>query len=151
MKKFNLSFLFLIGACLTVVTALAQTNSVPSSPTSLTDFPTSTDALWSYAISIVSPVLVWLLAKYAPMIPKPFLPVVTPLIGLGLGFTLNKLAGANLGWVDMAKAGALAVFIRETTNQWITRQLNGEAAADKAAAAAPAPSTPPTPPVNKVP
>jgi hypothetical protein len=147
MKKFNFSVLLLIGVCLAAVTALAQTNSVPSNPTSLSDFPTSTDALWSYAISIVAPVLVWLLAKYAPMIPKPFLPVVTPLIGLGLGFALNKLAGANLGWVDMAKAGALAVFIRETTNQWITKQLNGEAAADKAAAATP----PPAPPVNKAP
>jgi hypothetical protein len=132
MKKINFSFLVLIGMFMVALTSMAQTNTVPSSPTSLTDFPTSKDALWSYAISFVSPFLVWLLAKFVPMVPRQFLPAITPFVGLGLGFALNAVAGANLGWIDMAKAGALAVFIRETTNQLITKQLNGEAAAAKA-------------------
>jgi hypothetical protein len=156
MKKLNFLCLFLIGACLATLSAFAQTNSVPSSPTSLTDFPTSTDALWSYAISFISPFIVWLMAKFVPKIPTAFLPAVTPLVGLGLGFALNKLGGAHLSWIDMAKAGALAVFIRETTNQWVTKSINGERPegllAATPAAAAPAPdaqpvsSTPPTTP-----
>lgn len=85
--------------------------------------PGSKDAIWSYAISIVSPMLVWALIKLVPKLPKPVLPVITPVVGIGLGVGLHFLAGAQIGWIDMAKAGALAVFVRETVNQLVTKQL----------------------------
>lgn len=85
--------------------------------------PQSKGDLWKYAISAVTPVIIWLVTLVAPKIPKPLLPMATPVVGIGLGLLMNKLGASNLGWVDMAQAGALAVFIREVVNQAITKQL----------------------------
>ena len=61
-----------------------------------------------------------------PKLPKLVLPSITPLVGIGVGLALNKFAGADLGWYDMGKAGALAVFVREVINQAITKRLASE-------------------------
>lgn len=112
-----------------MVTVLAQpTNGVPD-PGAGTGLPTSKSDLWTYAISALSPIIVWLVAKFMPFVPKQFLPVISPFVGILLGLALNKLGQTNLGWVDMAKAGALAVFVRETINQWITKPVQEKAAA----------------------
>jgi hypothetical protein len=78
---------------------------------------------WDLAISIVTPVIVTSIAKYIPKLPKWALPVSTPLIGMVLGIVLDKLGAASLSWFDTAKAGALAVFIRESWNQAVTKQM----------------------------
>lgn len=108
---------------------LAQTNTVPTLPA---DLPKTVSQYWDLAISIVTPLIVTGVWKFIPKVPKWVLPTITPLIGIGLGLLVNKLANANLGWVDMAKAGALAVFIREVINQAITKHM----------AAPPTPTTP---------
>lgn len=129
MKKINFSFLVLIGLFMASLVSFAQTNAAPGVESgSINEFPTSKDALWSYAISLVAPFVVWLVTKFVPNVPKAFLPAVTPFVGIGLGLALNALAGSNLGWVDMAKAGALAVFVRETVNQMVTKRLQAEPA-----------------------
>jgi hypothetical protein len=141
MKK-NTKLVLIALLAVSAVSLCAQTNS-PALPASTYDgLALSKDALWGYAISAISPIIVWLFTKLAPKIPKPVLPTITPLVGIGIGLGLNALAGTNLGWVDMAKAGALAVFIRETINQLITKQLNGEAAAEKASQTPPPPASP---------
>lgn len=118
MKTLN-RWLFVIVA-LFVGTAFAMAADAPAGEA----LPQTKSDLWKYAISAVTPIIVWLVTLVAPKIPKVLLPTATPLVGIGLGLLLNKLGASNLGWVDMAQAGALAVFIREVVNQAITKQLS---------------------------
>ena len=118
------------------VAAFAQTNVVPV-PAPL---PQTVSQYWDLIIAAVTPLIVTGVWKLVPKIPKWVLPVSTPVIGIALGLAMNKLASANLGWVDMAKAGALAVFVREVINQAVTQQLQPPT---------PAPSIP-VPPAPKV-
>jgi len=104
---------------LAVVSVMAQTNVPPVLP----GIPQSAGAIWDAAIAGVAPIIVWLVRKIIPKIPTMLLPMITPVIGIGLGLLLNRFANADLSWFDMAKAGALAVFVRETVNQAITKQL----------------------------
>lgn len=124
MKRMNNNKLWLwLVALVTlplVVLAQTNTNTVPVPPG---DLPATISQYWDLIISVVTPFLVTGIAKLAPKIPKWVLPAVTPVLGIVLGLIYNKVAGANLGWVDMAKLGALAVFVREVVNQAITKQL----------------------------
>jgi hypothetical protein len=96
--------------------ALAQvTNAIPTVAGSA--LPQTKSEFWFWAISVVTPLIVVGVKKVVPKIPKLLIPITTPLIGIGLGLLLNWLQRANLGWVDMAQAGALAVFIREIVDQ----------------------------------
>lgn len=94
----------------------AQTNAL-----ALSGVPGTKAAYWDLAISAVAPVIVWGVAKLN--VPRNYLALMTPVVGVLLGLLLNWLASANLSWVDMAKAGALAVFIREVVNQNVTQKL----------------------------
>jgi len=114
------------------VAVFAQTNTTPELPA---DLPKSVSQFWDYGISLVTPLIIMGVYKLMPKIPKWVLPTITPLVGIGLGLAVNALTSANLGWVDMAKAGALAVFIREVINQAVTKNMTSST---------PAP-TPPTP------
>jgi MFS superfamily sulfate permease-like transporter len=118
------------------VAAFAQTNMVPVTA----PLPQTVSQYWDLIIAAVTPLIVTGVWKLMPKIPKWVLPVSTPVIGILLGLAMNKLASANLGWVDMAKAGALAVFVREVINQAVTQQLQPPT---------PAPSIP-VPPAPKV-
>lgn len=119
-----LSFAFLIGTGLRA----AETNTLPPpAPPPATDYakadlPTSNEALWTWGIGAVTPVIVWLFGKI-PQLPRPVLPVLTPFIGLAIGWTLKKLGGLQLEPYQMAAAGSLGVFIRECTNQLVTKQF----------------------------
>jgi len=115
-----LSFLFL-----SVIALVAQTNTPPP----LGELPKDVGGFWDLAIGAVTPIIVWLVSKIVPKIPKVLLPSITPLVGIGLGLLLNHFAGLNLTWFEMGKAGALAVFVREVTNQAITKRLAAEPAA----------------------
>lgn len=130
MKTKNL-WLWLFGLLMVPVAVLAQTNTVPELPA---DLPKSVSQFWDYGIALVTPLIVTGVYKLVPKIPKWVLPTITPFVGIGLGLGLNALTTADLGWVDMAKAGALAVFVREVINQAVTKNI----------ASTPAPK-PPTP------
>lgn len=118
-----LSFLAFGG--LVVLAQATNTNVVPVTPGPVPDIPQTVSQFWDLAIAAISPIVIWGVTKAVPKIPKVLLPSMTPLVGIGLGVALNKLAGANLGWLDMAKAGALAVFVREVVNQAITKTITG--------------------------
>lgn len=107
---------------MTVSVLFAQTNTPPALP----GVPADLGGYWDLAIAAISPVIVLGVAKIMPHIPKWVLPSITPLVGIAVGLTLNKLAGANLSWYDMGKAGALAVFVREVINQAITKRLQSD-------------------------
>lgn len=113
-------WLWLTAFILMPLAVLAQTNTPPDAPG---DLPKTLSQYWDLAIAAVTPLLVTGISKVVPKLPKWVLPTVTPVIGIGLGLLINWLASANLGWVDMAKAGALAVFVREVINQAITKRL----------------------------
>lgn len=107
-----------------IVSLFAQaTNGVPV-PVDTAPLPQTKSEFWTFAIAFVSPLIVWGVSKI-PDLPKKILPAITPLVGIGLGAGLKWLEAANLTWVDTAQAGALAVFIREVFNQWVTRPLMG--------------------------
>ena len=112
-------FLFLFSV-LFVLPAIAQVTNAP--PAGTTGTAVSVD-IWDIGIGIVAPILIFGLTKIAPKIPKPLLPTITPLVGVGLGFLVNWLAGQNLSWFEAAKAGTMAVFFRELVNQWVTKKM----------------------------
>ena len=101
----------------------AQTNTAVI-PIGVT-LPQTPAQYWDLAIAGLTPFLVGLVRKVVPKIPSFLLPLSTPLVGIVLGLATNWLANSHLGWVDMAKAGALAVFVREAYNQAVTKQLTG--------------------------
>lgn len=104
---------------------LAQTNPPVLDP-STAPLPTDVGSYWEYGIAIITPLLVWIFARFGPSVPVLVLPMLAPVVAIGLGLALNQLSSANIGWVDMAKAGTLAVFIRELTNQLVTKRMNSE-------------------------
>lgn len=123
-----------------VVSAVATNNPLAPFDPAVGSLPSTKTEFWKWAISAITPVIIWLCAKFIPKIPDGALPVLTPIVGIGLGYGLNALAGLHLGWVDMGQAGAVAVFIREVINQNVTQHLNGEKAAKAAADLPPRPS-----------
>lgn len=98
------------------------TNALPSVDTTTGAFPGTRDQFWAYAIAAITPVITWAFGKI-PQLPRPVLPVLTPFIGMLLGFILKKADAANLHWYSAAGAGTIAVFLREVTNQLVTKQL----------------------------
>jgi hypothetical protein len=104
-----------------VWTALAQTNA-PAFDPKVADLPVTRDQFWMYGIALITPVIVWAFGKI-PTLPRPVLPLLAPLTGLLIGFALQKLGALHLTWWDGAKAGTVAVFIRESVNQLVTKQL----------------------------
>lgn len=102
--------------------AIGETNTVPD--VSGSPLPATTSEFWTYAIAVIVPLIVNAMKKLAPKIPSWVLPVSTPFLGVLLGLILKWLGAAEMGWVDMAQAGGLAVLIRESWNQIITKQLN---------------------------
>lgn len=103
------------------VTNMISTNAVPAlGPVPL---PTTDLDYWDLGIGALSPIVVWALSLIVPKIPRAFLPALTPIVGIGLGLLVNWLASQNMSWFEAAKAGALAVFFREMTNQWVTKRL----------------------------
>lgn len=139
MRKTN-KLMWIGGLALLALTAHAQTNTAPVSP-SLPDLPLpQTPAeFWGLAIGVLTPFIVTGVYKLVPKIPGWMLPASTPLIGLALGY-LAKYAGAHLTGFDMAKAGALAVFVREVFNQAVTKRIASAASAAPPSAPAPAPA-----------
>ncbi len=103
--------------------AVAATNNVPTLPEG--QLPKTLGDYWDLVIAGVTPLIVSFVHYLVPKIPKLALPLMTPFVGIGLGLLLNRLTDANLGWVDMAKAGALAVFIYEVVTRSVTKYKGG--------------------------
>lgn len=124
--KLNYKWLWLIvlSAMAYTFTALAQTNLPPvTDPATPAPLPTTLLNYWELAIAGITPLIVSGIWWLAPKIPSVVIPLTTPFVGIGLGLLMNWLGKANLSWVDMGTAGALAVFVRETVNQAITKRL----------------------------
>lgn len=125
MKSEKLVSIVAVTAVMSTAVAIAQTNVAVALPGASATVSYSAQ-YWDVAIASLTPLIVTGIAKVAPKLPKFLLPLVTPLIGIALGLGLNWLTKINLSWVDMAKAGALAVFIREVVNQTVTKQLTSK-------------------------
>lgn len=111
----------LAAFALSLVYALAQTTNVVTGD--VPALPADKDAYWTLAISAVTPFIVWLAAKIVPAMPRAFLPVIAPAIGIGLGFLLNWVAGQNFPWYASGAAGLAAVGFREIFNQQVTKRI----------------------------
>lgn len=130
MKTLHRLFNFTVLACflsMGAIWVMAQTNSPPDVSTS--PLPASQSEFWTFAIAIVVPLIVGGLKKLFPIIPKWALPISTPFVGLALGAALKALGAADMSWVDMGQAGAMAVMIRESWNKIVTEPIKGQEAA----------------------
>ena len=87
-------------------------------PPALVPLPSSPSDFWVLGIGLVTPIIVSGVRRWVPAIPTVCLPLITPVIGLLIGLGLHY-AGQDFSWWDGAKAGALAVFFRETVDQAI--------------------------------
>lgn len=123
MKKFIYLLLASVACLLLLPSVFAQvTNAAPAFDPATAPLPSGKTEFWTWAISIITPLIVYGFGKI-PQLPRPILPILTPVIGVLLGLIMKKLGALNLSWVDMAQAGAVAVFIRESVNQLITKQM----------------------------
>jgi len=115
---------WLFVAMMAIAMAQGTNFAVPSlvDTTGPTGIPQSTDQLFALLIPIVTTGIVFLFGKI-PQLPRPFLPVLTPFVGILVGLVMNSLTSLHLGPAQMAFAGTVAVFLRETTNQLVTKQL----------------------------
>jgi len=113
--RFTIIFALLATALVGVLTAFGQTNAASLPP--MEGIATDTNTLWVLSISFITPFIVAGIKAIVPKIPSIFLPPSTLLIGIGIGLGLQALGKVDLGWMDMAKAGALAVMIRGTWDE----------------------------------
>ena len=110
------------------IPALAQTSpsagipAVPGMP--YVNMPTSLSGYWDLVIAAIAPFIVTGIAKVVPKLPRNLLPLVTPIVGVVVAHILSLLTNMHLSWFDAAKAGALAVFVREVVNQNVSKYLN---------------------------
>ena len=108
-----LAFSVIVAAQVTNAVSGASASTLPSNPTEYAVL----------AIAVLTPLIVGGVYKFVPNIPKVILPCLAPLIGILLGLVISWLSKMNLGWIDMAQAGALAVFVREVFNNAVTKQM----------------------------
>jgi hypothetical protein len=138
MKKHTLLYLLLLSLFGLMGAAMAQTNTTPTVPgidPSL--FPTG-DAAWLALIPPLTAFITWLLGKIPPL-PKGILPWITPLLGIGIGYALNYINGAQLSPALTAGAGAVAVFLYEAAKSSLVDKANPDASI-----LTPTPKPPPT-------
>jgi len=121
------AFVVLTTLTLFAALAVAQTETPDVSNSAL---PSSTSDFWTYAIAVVVPLIVGGINNLVPKLPKFVLPISTPFVGIALGALLKALGLADMGWVDMAQAGGLAVLVRESWNQIVTKQIAKDSGSD---------------------
>ena len=138
-----LALLAMSAASLSAQVTNVATNVVTMGPVPL---PTTALDYWDLAIGAVSPIVVWGLSKIVPKIPRAFLPALTPAVGILLGAIINWLSQQNMSWFEAAKAGSMAVFFREVTNQWVTKRMLTPDHEPPAPAVPAVPAEPPVPP-----
>lgn len=103
----------------------AQTNTNGLPGIDVSQFPTG-DAAWLALIPPLTAFITWLLGKIPPL-PKGILPWVTPLLGIGIGYVLKYINGAELSPALTAGAGGLAVFIYEAAKGALVDKSNPDA------------------------
>lgn len=124
MKTLNKIVMVAVALIAFAGTVVAQvTNGVPEGGV-VAPLPQSMGEFWTLGIAALTPLIVGGIYKLMPKLPKLVLPISTPLIGILLGLAVNAMGKAELGWIDMAQAGALAVFIREVWTNAVTKQLS---------------------------
>lgn len=79
--------------------------------------------IWSYGIAATTPLIIHGVRWLVPKVPTWLLPTLAPFVGVVVGLGLNAVGAAHLSWVDSAQLGALGVFVREITNQYVTKRL----------------------------
>ena len=119
------SIMYLCVLILISVGIYAQTNTNGLPGIDVSQFPTG-DAAWLALIPPLTAFITWLLGKIPPL-PKGILPWVTPLLGIGIGYVLKYINGAELSPALTAGAGGLAVFIYEAAKGALVDKANPDA------------------------
>jgi hypothetical protein len=124
MKKQSLLYLVLL-MFVGLVSVMAQTNNTPGAGIDPSKFPTG-DAAWLALIPPLTAFITWALGKIPPL-PKGILPWITPLLGIGIGYAIKAINGAQLSPALTAGAGAVAVFIYEAAKSSLVDKANPDA------------------------
>lgn len=125
MKKHTLLYLLLL-MFIGLMSAMAQTNNTPGGTGfDPSKFPTG-DAAWLALIPPLTAFITWALGKIPPL-PKGILPWITPLLGIGIGYAIKAINGAQLSPALTAGAGAVAVFIYEAAKNGLVDKTNPDA------------------------
>lgn len=111
---------------LTFVALFAVTLAVMAQGAADSSLPVSKLDFWNLATAAITPMLVLLVSKVIPVIPRSLLPILSPFVGIAIGAALNAIGAHSFSWYDSAAAGALGVFVREVVNQQVTKRLAGD-------------------------
>jgi hypothetical protein len=134
LKRIAVITLVAMAMVLWSISAYAQATNAPAGSGAPTAAPVADlSAVWTAAIAVVVPLLVALLKKLVPKIPKPLLPIGATVLGVISDWLLAK-AGAlpHTSLALGALAGASGVGVREILDQLKTAVMG--------------PTPPPTPP-----
>ena len=124
-NRFKLLWLWILAVLLVGTFQIwAQVTNAPAGGNGSV-IPTDPTSLWDVGIAVVIPMIVQGIKWLAPKIPSAILPFTTPVLGLIIGLALNYFNIHHFSWWDAAKAGALAVSIREMWNQAVTKNFSG--------------------------
>jgi len=121
MKKLIIPLVVALAAT-TVAAQIASTND-PMAGVQVPVAAATPESTLSYLIAIIAPLFVAWVYKVMPNIPKVLIPCLGPVVGLVLGIGMNILGKAHLSAEEMAKAGMMAVFVREVFNQAIRTEM----------------------------
>lgn len=82
----------------------------------------SNEQFHTWALGCGTTFCVYMLGRI-PWMPRPALPLMAPLIGYILGSSAAYIGGLSCPWTNFIEAGALAVFIRETWTNLVTKRF----------------------------
>ena len=101
------------------LTNVVTTNTLPTGVGNLPNdtVPTSKEDFWRYGIAFLEVVVVFGIRRAVPKLPGIAIVLITPLLGMALGYGLKALTDANLGWVDTSMAGGFAVWVNQVWRQ----------------------------------
>lgn len=104
--------LLVLAICVTAVTAFAQ-SATPADGAPALDLST----LYPLLIPLVVPILIAILKWATDSVPKPFLPILAPLLGAAADIAMSYATGTAMNPVLGAALGAAGVGVREIADQ----------------------------------
>lgn len=110
---------------LLLVAARLMADPSTNGPSAIPLPPDASVSYWILAISAVTPVVIALIRFLAPRIPKPWIPALTPVVGLLLNWVSGLYGAGEVSPLQAAIAGAAGVAIRELIKQLRTLSVEG--------------------------
>lgn len=75
---------------------------------------------WQYAIPVVTPLVIAVLKKIGPKIPRRAMPLISPVLGIVLGIGMQLIMRQHFSWMSATLSGLLGgagTWLREAVDQ----------------------------------